>query len=126
MERRLFDIGRTATVIDPTGEDLRSIVSACKAATEAGLIAICAFPSYHVADRAYLRERIGADRVYQVFVNTDPALCRERRPDADIADFEPPREADIEVQLDKMRLAQAVRVILQNLDDEGQFERPPA
>jgi bifunctional enzyme CysN/CysC len=126
MERRLFDIGRSATVVDPTGEDFRSVVSACKAATDAGLITICAFPSYHVADRAYLRERIGDQRVYQVFVNTDPVLCRERRPDADVKDFEPPRQADIEVQLDKMRLIEAVELILDNLDEEGQFERPPA
>ncbi|MCB9673778.1 MAG: sulfate adenylyltransferase subunit CysN [Alphaproteobacteria bacterium] len=126
LERRLFDIGRTATVIDPTSEDLRSVVSACKAATEAGLIAICAFPSYHVADRAYLRERIGRARVFQVFVNTDPVLCRERRPDADIRDFEPPREHDIEVQLDKVRLTDAVKVLLQKLDESGQFTRPPA
>jgi len=125
LERRLFDIGRSATVIDPTGEDLHGIVSACKGATDAGLVTICAFPSYHISDRDYLRERIGANRVYQVFVNTDPALCHERRPDSDV-DFEAPREPDIVVALDQMRLSEAVQVILKNLDEQGQFDRPSA
>ncbi|MEZ4319289.1 MAG: sulfate adenylyltransferase subunit CysN [Myxococcota bacterium] len=126
LERRLFDIGRSATVIDPTGEDFRSVVSACKAATEAGLIAICAFPSYHELDRETLRERIGANRVYQVFVDTDPALCRERRPNAQVDDFEPPPSPDIVVDLGRTRLTKVVATILKNLDEEGQFDRPPA
>ncbi|MEM6958886.1 MAG: sulfate adenylyltransferase subunit CysN, partial [Myxococcota bacterium] len=55
LERRLFDLGRTATVVDPTGEDLRSMISAAKAATDAGLVCICAFPSYQKDERDQLR-----------------------------------------------------------------------
>ena len=36
------------------------------------------------------------------------------------------REHDIEVQLDKVRLTDAVKVLLQKLDESGQFTRPPA
>ncbi|MDG1478645.1 MAG: sulfate adenylyltransferase subunit CysN [Myxococcota bacterium] len=125
LERRLFDDGHTATVVDPRYEDLRGIISACKAATDAGLTTICAYPSYHRSDRDRLRQRIGEDRTLQVFVNTDPALCRERRPDAN-PDFEPPQNADIEVALDKMRLDKAVDVVIEALAKLGQFRRPQA
>ena len=112
LERRLFDLGRTATVVDPTGEDLRSMVSAAKACTDADLVCICAFPSHSKADRAYLRERIGAERVTMVYVNTDEALCRERRPDARFDGFEAPEKVDLTVALDQVRLDDAVDMIL--------------
>ena len=77
LERKLFDEGRTATVVIPVGEDLRSMISAAKAVTDAGLINICAFPSPTRTDRDKLKlQRIGEDRVIQVYVNTDEALCK--------------------------------------------------
>ena len=122
LERRLFDQGRAATVVDPTGEDLRSMISAAKACTEAGLVTICAFPSYGKQDRAKLRERVGGERVMQVYVNTDPALCRERRPNADFEGFEPPDRPELVVALDKVRVKDAAKMILEALDDRGQFK----
>ncbi len=122
LERKLFDEGRTATVVSPVGEDLRSMISAAKGITDAGLINICAFPSPTRTDREKLEERIGKDRVIQVFVNTDEALCRERRPDADFSGFEPPEDPDITVALDEIRIDQAVDIILGVLKQRGQFE----
>ena len=122
LERRLFDEGRTATVVIPVGEDLRSMISAAKAATDAGLITICAFPSPRRTDREKLKERIGEDRVVQVYVNTDLALCRERRPDADISAFEPPEDPDLTIALDQVRMDKAVEIILDALKARGQFE----
>jgi bifunctional enzyme CysN/CysC len=122
LERKLFDEGRTATVVSPVGEDLRSMISAAKAVTDAGLINICAFPSPTRTDREKLKERIGGDRVIQVYVNTDVALCRERRPDADFSSFEPPDNPDITVALDEMRIDKAVEAILEALKERGQFE----
>lgn len=112
LERKLFDLGRTATVVDPTGEDLRSMVSAAKACTDADLVCICAFPSHSKADRAYLRERIGNDRVLLIYVNTDEALCRERRPDARFDGFEAPSHADLTIALDQVRMDDAVDMLL--------------
>ena len=123
LERRLFDMGRTATVVDPTDEDLRSMISAVKASTDAGLVTICAFPSYHTEDRDQLRRRIGDERVIQVYVNTDEALCRERRPDADFSGFEPPKSADLTVALDRMTLASCVDFIVDALAKRGQFPK---
>ena len=122
LERKLFDEGRTATVVNPVGEDLRSMISAAKAVTDAGLINICAFPSPTRKDRDELTARIGEDRVIQVYVNTDEALCRERRPDVDISNFEPPEDPDITVALDKMRIDKAVSLILEALETRDQFE----
>jgi bifunctional enzyme CysN/CysC len=122
LERKLFDEGRTATVVSPVGEDLRSMISAAKAITDAGLINICAFPSPTHTDREKLKERIGGDRVIQVYVNTDVALCRERRPDADFSSFEAPDDPDITVALDEMRIDKAVEAILEALKERGQFE----
>ena len=122
LERKLFDQGRTATVVIPVGEDLRSMISAAKAVTDAGLINICAFPSPTKQDRIQLTERIGENRVVQVYVNTDEALCRERRPDADFSTFEPPENPDVTVALDNMRIDKAVKIILEALEARGQFE----
>ncbi|MBT8453114.1 MAG: sulfate adenylyltransferase subunit CysN [Deltaproteobacteria bacterium] len=122
LERRLFDDGRTATVVNPVGEDLRSMISAAKAVTDAGLINICAFPSPTRTDRDKLKARIGEDRVIQVYVNTDEALCRERRPDADFSKFEAPEDPDITVALDEMRIDKAVEIIMEALRERGQFE----
>ena len=122
LERKLFDEGRTATVVNPVGEDLRSMVSAAKAVTDAGLINICAFPSPTRKDRDELTTRLGEDRVVQVYVNTDLALCKERRPDADFSSFEPPENPDITVALDEVRIDRAVETIVQALKDRGQFE----
>ena len=122
LERKLFDEGRTATVVSPVGEDLRSMISAAKAVTDAGLINICAFPSPTRKDRDELTARIGEDRVIQVYVNTDEALCRERRPDVDTSNFEPPEDPDITVALDQVRIDKAVEIILEALKERGQFE----
>jgi bifunctional enzyme CysN/CysC len=122
LERKLFDEGRTATVVIPVGEDLRSMISAAKAVTDAGLINICAFPSPTRKDRDQLTARIGEDRVVQVYVNTDEALCRERRPDADISNFEPPEDPDLTIALDKVRIDKAVEIIMDALEERGQFE----
>ena len=122
LERKLFDEGRTATVVSPVGENLRSMISAAKAVTDAGLINICAFPSPTATDREELTKRIGEDRVVQVYVNTDLELCRERRPDADFSSFEPPEDPDITIALDQVRIDKAVEIIIRALKERGQFE----
>ncbi|MDH5490343.1 MAG: sulfate adenylyltransferase subunit CysN [Myxococcales bacterium] len=122
LERRLFDLGRSATVVDPTGEDLRSMISAARAGTNAGLVTICAFPSYEQTDRQALRARIGPERVIQVYVNTDPALCRERRPDASFEGFEPPIRPEMTIALDQVTLEDAVGFVIAELERLGQFE----
>ncbi len=121
LERRLFDLGRTATVVDPTDEDLRSMLSAAKAGADAGLVTVCAFPTHQRADRKALREKVGSERLVVVYVNTDEKLCRERRPDADHDAFEAPQHPDVTVALDQVRLDEAAETILDVLAERGQF-----
>lgn len=121
LERRLFDLGRAATVVDPTGEDLRSMISGARACTDAGLVTICAFPSYKRADREAVRAHVGADRVFVVYVNTSIEVCRERRPDAVFDGFEPPRRQALTVALDDMRTADAAEFIISELETWAEF-----
>jgi bifunctional enzyme CysN/CysC len=122
LERRLFDLGRTAHVIVPTGENLESMISAARAATMAGLITICAFEAKHRAERAQVRDRIGEGRFFEVFVSTDPGVARERRPDADQEGFEPPDAPVVTVNLDRIRMHNAVEQIIEALEKAGQFD----
>jgi adenylylsulfate kinase len=118
----LFDLGRTAHVADPVGENLGSMISAARAGVNGGLIVICAFESKQRAEREQVRARIGAQRFFEVFVDTDLAVCRERRPDADFSGFEPPDAPAVTVHLDRMRLHKAVDEILDALEHAGQFD----
>jgi bifunctional enzyme CysN/CysC len=122
LERKLFDLGRTAHVVAPFADTLDSITSAAHACTHAGLITICAFPSYKRADRARVRAALGPDKFIEVFVDTDPALCRERRPDASFDGFEPPEQAELSVKLDRLRIHQAIEAIVDVLEKHGQFD----
>jgi bifunctional enzyme CysN/CysC len=122
LERKLFDLGRTAHVVAPFAETLDSITSAAHACTHAGLITICAFPSYTRKDRAHVRAALGADKFIEVYVDTDVALCRERRPDASFEGFEPPEAPELTVHLDQVRIHQAIDAIVDVLGKHGQFD----
>lgn len=122
LERKLFDLARTAHVVTPFADTLDSWTSAAHACTAAGLITICAFPSYKRSDRSHLRHALGADRFIEVFVDTPLALCKERRPDADFTGFEPPEVADVVVKLEEQRMFQAIESIVDVLEKRGQFD----
>jgi bifunctional enzyme CysN/CysC len=122
LERRLFDLGRTAHVIDPVGERLDSVIAAVRACTQAGLIAICAFEAKSASDRERARGRVGADRFIEIFVDTELDICKERRPDADFSGFEVPKAPAAVVHLERIRLHDAVDVVLETLERAGQFE----
>jgi len=122
LERRLFDLGRTAHVIDPTGQNLASVAAAARAVSAAGLIAICAFESKLRSERDQVRARVGAQRFFEVFVDTDAAVAQERRPDADLSGFEPPDAAALTVHLDLIRMHDVVDRVIALLEKAGQFE----
>ncbi|MGB0679507.1 MAG: elongation factor 1-alpha C-terminal domain-related protein, partial [Polyangiales bacterium] len=122
LERRLFDLGHTAHVIDPSGESLATMAAAAKTCTDAGLVTICAFPAYSEADRAQVRRVVGDARFVEVFVNTAEALCRERRPQADFSGFEAPQAPGMTLALDQMRVEQGVQMVLQVLQRRGVFD----
>ena len=122
LERKLFDLGRTAHVVAPFADTLDSITSAAHACTEAGLITICAFPAFKREERDKLRAGIGDSRFIEVFVDTPVALCKERRPDADFTGFEAPDAPDLTLKLGDLRMHSAIESIVQVLAEHGQFD----
>jgi adenylylsulfate kinase-like enzyme len=122
LERKLFDLGRTAHLVTPFADTLDSMTSAAHACTAAGLITICAFPAYKQSERDKLRQSLGKDRFFEVFVDTPAALCKERRPDGDFSGFEAPTVPDLVVKLEEQRMFQAIDAIIDVLEKHGQFD----
>lgn len=112
LERRLFDDGHTVTVLDPTSETPETLVSAAKAATDAGLVVIYAAESLTNAERERARTKVGPDRFVEVYVNTRLEVCVGRRAEAAAEEFEEPSAPNVTVDLDRMDLDAAVRPIL--------------
>jgi bifunctional enzyme CysN/CysC len=95
LERRLFDMGRSATVIygqnmrqglsrdlgftaDDRSENLRRSAEVAKILNDAGLICLCAFVAPHEAVRQKARQEIGADRFLEVYLSAPAEFCRKR------------------------------------------------
>ncbi|HEX5659008.1 MAG TPA: sulfate adenylyltransferase subunit CysN [Polyangiales bacterium] len=119
LERKLFDLGHAAHVLAPEGDPLSAIAVATRGLTDAGIITICALPAKTRAERALVQDRVGKERFVEVFVDTDPTISQERRPDADHSGFEPPDQADVTVNLDQLRVERAVNAIIDLLAKRG-------
>jgi len=122
LERKLFDLGHSAHVLAPEGDPLPAIAVAAKGLTDAGLITICALPSKTRSERAQVRERVGSERFAEVFVDTDAALCRERRPDADFSGFEAPDNPELTISMNQGKVERAVDKIIDLLAKRGQVD----
>lgn len=122
LERKLFDLGHAAHVLSADGEALPAIGVAAKACTDASLITICALTANTRAQRSLLREKVGAERFVEVFVDVDAALCRERRPDGDHAGFEEPDAPALVLKLDETSIEAAVDSIIALLAGRGQVD----
>jgi bifunctional enzyme CysN/CysC len=122
LERKLFDLGHSAHVLAPEGHPIPAVAVAAKALTDASLISICALPSKTRKERALVRERVGSDRFVEVFVDTDAALCRERRPDGDHAGFEAPDRPDLTISMNESRVERAVDHIIELLAKRRQVD----
>jgi adenylylsulfate kinase-like enzyme len=109
-------------VVTPFAETLDSITSAAHACTGAGLVTICAFPAYKRAERDKVRAAVSGERFIEVFVDTDPALCRQRRPDASHDGFEAPSKPDVTLKLDSLRMHQAIDDIVDAIAARGLFD----
>ncbi len=95
LERRLFDLGHAATVIDgqnmrlglskdlgfsddDRSENLRRSVQVARMFNEAGLISICAFVAPHHRVRHRVRDVLGPDRYLLIHLNAPLEVCRQR------------------------------------------------
>jgi len=122
LERKLFDLGHSAHVLAPEGHPIPAVAVASKALTDASLVSICALPSKTREERALVRDKVGRERFVEIFVDTDPALCRERRPDGDHQGFEAPDSPDLTISMNESRVEAAVDQVLALLQKRGQVE----
>jgi bifunctional enzyme CysN/CysC len=116
LERRLFDVGRVAMVVDPDDGLSRGILpdgsspsqtpELARRCTDVGIFAIFAYASPLRADREALREAVGADRFVEVHVATPKHICKQRdvrgaygpaHPDPQ---YDRPHDPDINVSLE--------------------------
>ena len=61
-------------------ENIRRVGEVAKLMVESGLVVLTAFISPHRAERQMVRERLGAGRFIEVFVDTPLAICEARDP----------------------------------------------
>jgi bifunctional enzyme CysN/CysC len=95
LERRLFESGRAATVLDgenmrlgisrdlgftarERSENLRRSAEVAKLMNEAGLITIAAFLAPSEETRHKVRDAIGADRYLEIYLSAPVEVCRQR------------------------------------------------
>ena len=95
LERRLFDLGAHAVVLDGLNlrlglsreldfssagraEHLRRVAELARILNDAGLIAICGFVSPSADIRRQVGEMVGADRFLEVHVDADAEWCEKR------------------------------------------------
>jgi bifunctional enzyme CysN/CysC len=68
LERRLWDLGHAAHVVDGNGEPAAAVALAVRACADAGLLALCAGAGEEGAGEA-LRARVGAERLVEATVD---------------------------------------------------------
>ena len=79
-------------------------------------------PAKTRAERSLVREKVGGERFVEVFVNTNPALSAERKPDADLEGFEEPAQPDVTVSMDESKVEKAVDKIIELLAKRHQVD----
>jgi bifunctional enzyme CysN/CysC len=95
LERKLFDAGRTVTVLhgpdlrqgltrdlgftaDERSENLRRSFEVARLLNDTGLICICAFVAPYDAVREKARQVVGGDRFLSVYLSAPVEVCRQR------------------------------------------------
>jgi len=95
LERKLFDAGRNAFVIDGGNarlgfsrdlgfsaddrrENIRRAAEFARMLNDAGVVAICSFLSPAMEDRKLAKEIIGEDRFVEVYLSTPLDVCKAR------------------------------------------------
>lgn len=115
LERRLFDEGRAAVVVDPDdgmthcerahGSSPLHAPELAERLAQAGLVGIFAFGSPLRTDRAATRDRVGEARFVEIHVDTPLDTCqqRDRRgaydPHHELPHHEAPTKADLKVSV---------------------------
>lgn len=141
LERSLFEMGRSAVVLDGQNirlgisrdlgfsaenrsENVRRCAEIAKLFNESGLISILSL----VAPKEEVRQKaanvIGSERFITIHLDAPAELCRERNSgerevtDESLLNYEPPAEADLVLKTDSMGPADCVAKIIELLDQK--------
>ncbi|MFK9094769.1 adenylyl-sulfate kinase [Bacillus salipaludis] len=120
-------------------ENIRRIGEVSKLFVEAGQIAIAASISPYIADRAMVRSLVSDGDFIEVYVKCSIEECERRDPKGlykksrageiksftgITAPYEPPVNAEITIETDKLSIRAGVEVILQYLQGNGYLSGP--
>jgi bifunctional enzyme CysN/CysC len=135
LERRLFDIKRLATVVDPDdglssgvqpdGSSPWQTPELARRATDAGLIIVFCYASPLRADREAIRAAVGPERFVEVHVNTSLAVRKSRDargaygPGHADPSEEAPQKPDLTLSLDGQDAEEAADAIVKVLVKRG-------
>ncbi|MDH5737740.1 MAG: sulfate adenylyltransferase subunit CysN [Gammaproteobacteria bacterium] len=148
LERKLFDLGQSATVLDgenmrlglskdlgfdsdSRSENIRRALEVAKLMSRAGLITICSFVAPSRAIRKNLRIHSDADLMV-AYLSAPLEVCKERDhkgfyetttenvPGVDIP-FEPPEHADIVLPTHEIPVEDSVEQLIRLLEERGAF-----
>ena len=136
LERRLFDAGHMAYVMDPQqleriprqaqGKEFKGLVDAAELLVDTGQIVIVAYTSPARTDRIVARQRLADGCAFiEAFFDADLPTCRSRlealgrdRDEASLA-YEPPDDPDIMIDGDELNIEREVDRIVRALERRG-------
>ena len=150
LERELFERGIRTYVLDGDNvrhginsnlgfsredrrENLRRIAEFSRLFVDSGLVVLAAFVSPYRQDRAFVRERVGPEHFFEVYVKCPPEVCEERDPKGNYrkaregiiknytgvsAPYEEPENPDLLIDTEAMDEQGSVRKVLKFLDNK--------
>ena len=144
VERRLFDMGRMASVLDgqnlrigvnrdlgfsrdDRSENLRRAVEVAKLMNDSGLICLMALVAPNMEARQKAAEVVGSDRFLMVHLDAPAELCAERNLSANAEgaqeeidpDYQAPEKADLVLDTSQLSPQDCVTQIIGLLSDRG-------
>jgi adenylylsulfate kinase len=149
LEKDLFDRGIRVYVLDGDNvryginsnlgfsredrkENLRRIAEVSKLYVDGGIVVLAAFISPYREDRAYIKEIVGPEDFFEIYVNCSLQACENRDPKGLYkkaragliknytgidAPYEEPLSPDLEIDTEKLDVDSSVRKVLTFLDD---------
>jgi adenylylsulfate kinase len=112
-------------------ENLRRIAELSKIMVSAGIVVLAAFISPYRVDRAFIKEKIGSDRFFEIYVKCRAEVCEKRDPKGQYvkarkgiiknytgisAPYEEPEHPDLILNTEELDVQSSVRKVLQLLD----------
>lgn len=146
LERRLFNMGRSCTVLDSQSIDLgvneqsghdqlggvdslRSGAHIARHMNDSGLICCAAFAAPEQVTRTYAQGIIGKKRFLIVYLDTPIAVCQKRDPNGlysasvagagEVATYESVEETDLILQTEQLTVADCIEQVLDMLCAKG-------